>query len=68
MVKKVQTLAFAHRALNRSIKTYTLIEYIDTHTPKNFACMAALPLAAATVAMLRVIPVFGRDLTLGRAN
>lgn len=30
--------------------------------------MAVLPLAVATVAMLRVIPVFGGDLTLGRAN
>lgn len=41
-----------------------------THTPKqvNFACMAVHPLAVAMVARLRVIPVFGGDLTLGRAN
>ncbi len=43
--------------------------YRHTHLKRwNFACMAALPLAVATVARLRVIPVFGGDLTLGRAN
>lgn len=35
---------------------------------QNFTCMAAIPFAAAMVAMLRLIPVFGGDLTLGRAN
>lgn len=63
-----QTEEFSHKALARSMRTYPLNEYIDTHTHTKFCMHGCTPLAVATVAMLRVIPVFGGDLTLGRAN